>query len=222
MKKIPTNALHKFEMIHLHNISPSKCQNREFTNSSSNPLISWLFRNRLETVITNMVYRYFDRVLDIGCGEGVLLYQLANHFEHCDGIDIDIQAACLLIQHMNLRNIILNEGDFLKYDFKARQFDQIITTDVLEHISDLNSALKKISTLLAAKGSLYVTLPSENLFYRIGRIDSFDSACESVRGDNWSGHDFHHPVVETICSKAAGSADRSGCNDGHSRNFQPG
>jgi len=55
-------------------------------------------------------------------------------------------------------------GDILEYEwiekFKGVKFDAILFVDVLEHVSDPLTVLKKAATLLSENGSIYISIPN--------------------------------------------------------------
>ncbi|MFC1994381.1 class I SAM-dependent methyltransferase [Chloroflexota bacterium] len=88
-------------------------------------------------------YRYLAlgeqelKVLDIGCGQGGLLVNMAQKTPNHQyfGVDADpkaIQLATAKAKH--LRNIKFLEASALKLPFKDQSFDRIISTQVLEHM----------------------------------------------------------------------------------------
>ncbi len=88
----------------------------------------------------------FDKVLDIGCGNGSVSYDVSKKAKIVVGIDIDknnVLAAQKKYANTNLRYII---GDAMIFDFNE-QFDIIILSNVLEHIDDRIIFLEKIKKI---------------------------------------------------------------------------
>jgi len=87
-----------------------------------------------------------ESVLDIGCGNGDLSYDLAQKARKVLGIDIlgeSISKAKGDYKRDNLRFI---EGDAVNYDFGA-QFDVVVLSNVLEHIDHRVEFLIKVKGL---------------------------------------------------------------------------
>jgi len=87
-----------------------------------------------------------DNILDIGCGNGDLSFDLAKKANKVLGIDIlekNIVKANSIYSRDNLQFII---GDAIKYDFEV-QFDIIVLSNVLEHIENRAEFLIKIKSL---------------------------------------------------------------------------
>jgi len=85
-------------------------------------------------------------ILDIGCGNGDLSYNLAQKAKKVLGIDIlgeGINKAKAAYKRDNLQFIT---GNAVDYDFGA-QFDVIVLSNVLEHIEDRVEFLIKIKGL---------------------------------------------------------------------------
>jgi SAM-dependent methyltransferase len=87
-----------------------------------------------------------DLVLDIGCGNGALAYDLADKAKSVTGIDIEeknIQKARVKYNKSNIKYLV---GDATK-DLGGEKFDVIILSNVLEHIEQRIIFLKKIKGL---------------------------------------------------------------------------
>jgi len=87
-----------------------------------------------------------NKVLDIGCGNGALAYDLAGKAKLVVGIDIVLENILKAKTKYNRSNIKYIVGDVTK-DLNGERFDVIILSNVLEHINDRIGFLKKISTL---------------------------------------------------------------------------
>ena len=84
-----------------------------------------------------------SRVLDIGCGNGLLAYDIATRVKNSEvlGIDINeenIASAKRKFTHPNLKFVA---GDALK-DLPRERFDVVVLSNVLEHLDDRTKFLK--------------------------------------------------------------------------------
>lgn len=98
------------------------------------------------------------RVLDIGCGDGLLLQRLASIAQDVVGIDPDadivVRAKTRLAE---LTNVSLVTGDFLEMPvppIEAR-FDTVICVATLHHM-ELRAALLKMRQVLAPNGKILI------------------------------------------------------------------
>ncbi len=88
-----------------------------------------------------------ERVLDIGCGNGALSYDLARAGARVVGIDMNranIEMAHRRFTHPGLE---LVRGDALK-DLPDRRFDTVVMSNVLEHIDERVAFLRKVQASL--------------------------------------------------------------------------
>lgn len=87
-----------------------------------------------------------DIVLDIGCGNGSVAYDVAKKAKSVVGIDIDGNKIRDAKKNFLLDNIEYICGDIISWPFKQK-FDVIIMSNVLEHIENRIKFLKKIKGL---------------------------------------------------------------------------
>lgn len=87
-----------------------------------------------------------DAVLDIGCGNGFLTYDVAEKARSVMAMDLNEKNIEFAKRKFNKENIEYICGDVTKFDFKGR-WDVITLSNVLEHIEDRHSFLLKIKGL---------------------------------------------------------------------------
>ncbi len=106
-----------------------------------------------------------DTVLDLACGPGPLLLELAPLYPDCKFIGVDLSWPMLttLRDQANacgLRNVeILYEDIRTLPSLQGRQVDLVITTSALHHLPDLHSlseAFQRLENLLRNKGGFYI------------------------------------------------------------------
>lgn len=101
-----------------------------------------------------MNYHYFfienvnpsDTVLDVGCGNGALTFDLSEKAKKVVGIDISSSNIRFAKARYNSDNIEYHVGDAIHYRLKSK-FDVIVLSNMLEHIEDRVAFLKKMRTL---------------------------------------------------------------------------
>jgi 2-polyprenyl-3-methyl-5-hydroxy-6-metoxy-1,4-benzoquinol methylase len=147
-----------------------------------NPLIEYLFWKRLRVAYDFCLNRSGPRVLDFGCGPGMLVYLLARRGFQVTALDLDLSPLKALSRRIPFpEDVRLLEMELLSSPLGASSFDTILAIDVLEHIHDLKPYLDRFSLLLAPGGTILVSAPTENWLYRIGR---------KMAGRRFSG-DYH-------------------------------
>ena len=100
------------------------------------------------------------RVLDVGCSTGYLARILRGNGNAVSGVEIDSDAA------EQARPVLdkLVVGDVESMDFSEHfdegSFDVVVFADVLEHVRDPASVLRRTSGLLAPGGSVILSIPN--------------------------------------------------------------
>jgi len=135
-------------------------------------LSRWLFWRRLRKVI-GLLPMGGDACIDFGCGFGILLPLLARRFTTVYGVDLRPALGREFLERWQAhygesqaKVEIITALDDLD---RAGSIDLILALDVLEHVDDLPTLLEKIHVLLTPGGTLLVSAPTENFFYKLGR-----------------------------------------------------
>lgn len=97
-------------------------------------------------------------VLDVGCGDG-LLARVAFGGNLESGIDVDAGAVRLAAGSGCYRQVLCASAT--KIPFAADSFKTVISNCALEHVADIDSALREIRRVLQPDGRLMITVPSE-------------------------------------------------------------
>jgi len=87
-----------------------------------------------------------DTILDIGCGNGALTFDLAKKAKKVVGIDISKNNIKIARNKYDSANIEYKVGDATK-DLDNKKFDAVVLSNVLEHIKDRQDFLNKIKDL---------------------------------------------------------------------------
>ncbi|HUT22278.1 MAG TPA: class I SAM-dependent methyltransferase [Candidatus Bipolaricaulota bacterium] len=87
-----------------------------------------------------------DAVLDLGCGNGLLAYDLAGKARKVIGMDILSANIDKAKKHNKQGNLEFMVGDATVYPFNEK-FDKIVLSNVLEHIENRIDFLKKLRDL---------------------------------------------------------------------------
>ncbi len=104
------------------------------------------------------------KILDIGCGGGLLCEPLSKLGAIITGIDPskeNIEVAKLHSKEMNL-NIKYIRCSPEKFNLE-NEFDVILNMEVIEHISNVNLFIKNCSKLIKKKGIMFVATLNKNL-----------------------------------------------------------
>jgi len=102
------------------------------------------------------------RVLEVGCGNGFLLHQLATHGADVIGIDPG--------DHAKSKYDVPIIRDFFPSRRIAGKFDTIIGFAMLEHVEDPERFLQELFTLLAPGGDILLGVPDCGPYLAAGDI----------------------------------------------------
>ena len=134
-----------------------------------NPLIRWLFWKRLDAVADFLSERgaRYASGLDFGCGIGVQLPTLSAMTDLVYATDLVLAPGRHVAYRLALGNVTFVEADRLS---SLPPLDYIVSTDVLEHVEDVEAVVRRFGDALKPGGTLVVSGPTESALYKIGRM----------------------------------------------------
>ncbi len=144
-----------------------------------------------------------ERVLDIGCGTGFLLAEMAAEIGpdgHAAGIDLS--PFNLDFAHRRCRDlpqISLQEGDAIALPFEAASFDAAVSVQVFEYLADPGRALAEVSRVLAPGGrALIVATDWDSLIVETSDIARHRRVLDASHGHCVDAHLPRHlaPLME--------------------------
>lgn len=109
-------------------------------------------RNYFRAVYPNI------RILDVGCGEGVMVEEYSKKGYDITGVDLNYGS----------KHVI--RGDARSLPFKDGRFDIVLALDVLEHVdyNDQHKVLEEMKRVLKPNGKALISVP--NLAHLISRL----------------------------------------------------
>lgn len=134
--------------------------------------------------------------LDAGCGEGVFSRELVLGGVNIVGMDIDQHSLdCCKVNSSLLKiNYPIIKGDIENIPFEPNSFDQLIITDVLEHVNNIEVALDEVNRVLKKTGSLIISVPTPLYLHESILPVNFDKQLKEI------GHVSHGWYFEEIKS----------------------
>ena len=119
----------------------------------------WDFRDRS---IFNFIQPDDQDILDLGCGEGITLERLIKNFpgRNIQGIDVmpENVAICESL-HLPARL-----GNVYHLDCRDSSQDVVLFLEVLEHLSEPETALREIKRILRPGGRALILFPNDRTF----------------------------------------------------------
>ncbi len=137
---------------------------------SKNTAARWLFRRRLTTAASLVAQTNCQRLIDLGCGDGLLVqYVLDSGLAITDfeAVDIHPDVTRLNGSFDGVRFSCQNLGSTT---FADGQFDTATCLDVLEHFEDLRVPIREINRILRSGGHLITSEPTETGLYKLLRF----------------------------------------------------
>ncbi|MDW7696019.1 methyltransferase domain-containing protein (plasmid) [Flammeovirgaceae bacterium SG7u.111] len=100
------------------------------------------------------------KVLDVGCGNGLISMQLGQLGYNVKGVDISDKAIGKAIANNTLPNVSFEVADAEALTIQNKKYDVVICSEVLEHLYEPGSMLETLRELIAENGILIVTVPN--------------------------------------------------------------
>jgi SAM-dependent methyltransferase len=102
-------------------------------------------------------------VLDVGCGLGEMVGYLANEFPQVNFTGVDFSSGAIEFCRRRQPSRRWEVADVVADELPG-PFDAIVCSELLEHLDDPESALKRIAGSLAPGGTIVVTVPHGKVF----------------------------------------------------------
>jgi len=121
-----------------------------------------LDRKRLKFILDNLKSNIplNGRVLDVGCGNGIISINLGKNGYNVHGIDVSEKAIMRAKENNSQSNVKFEVISAESLVAKGHQYDAVICSEVLEHLDDPSILLRTIHASLKDEGILIVTVPN--------------------------------------------------------------
>jgi SAM-dependent methyltransferase len=129
----------------------------------SNPAVHNAVLAARYQVLLRTMDRSARRVLDIGCGDATLTFELARRSDRVWGIDdalLPLRLARVEFdKRPRVRAPLLSRADACRLPFPNDTFDCVVLADVIEHISAAEAVMGEARRVLRTGGQILVTTP---------------------------------------------------------------
>jgi SAM-dependent methyltransferase len=132
--------------------------------------VGTLFRRRIEMGLEMLPLPPGARVLEVGYGAGLVLYNLARQGARVHGLDLDADPEAiggklrrLGVEARLVRGSVLDMRTF----YEDGAFDAVVCFSTLEHLPEAGAALDEMDRVTASGGHLLVGMPAVNSFMEV-------------------------------------------------------
>lgn len=160
-------------------------------------------RNRMEAALS--VKGRGTTLLDIGCGDGSLLFQYRTRFSELIGVEFSparLEQARTTLAGARFRTVLASAENIPDVD--ANSIDRIICSDTIEHIPDVYAAAAEMHRVLKPGGILVINTPNIAYIKRrflllFGRFPSTSQNNEGLGSDIlFDGGHFHYFTFRSL------------------------
>jgi SAM-dependent methyltransferase len=160
-------------------------------------------RDRTEAIVA--VGGRGEKILDIGCGDGQLLYQFRHRFKHLIGLEYSAERLRQAERNLSGYPFVGIQGSSETIDqLEDNTVDRIISADVIEHIPDVYAAVDEMFRVLRPGGLLVMNTPNiafakKRLVLLLGRFPSTSQPNEGLGSDLlFDGGHFHYFTFRSL------------------------
>ncbi|MBL6992066.1 MAG: class I SAM-dependent methyltransferase [Bacteriovoracaceae bacterium] len=127
------------------------------------PIVKIPLLQRLKSAVKLLGKKKYNKLLDLGCGAGVLLPELSKHADILHGTDVhdNLDTVESMVKTEGIKAKIF-KSDVLKANTFKDKYDSIVCVSVLEHIHDVELAIKNIDKILEKDGEVIFGFPPKN------------------------------------------------------------
>lgn len=162
---------------------------------NKNPVLNYMFNKFFETILSYVELTKPKSILDVGCGEGLVMKKIREKYDDINITGLDISKENLDVSKILNPDAKLVLGDIYSLPFENDSFDLVVCTEVLEHLKEPNTALKEVRRV--SNLNLVISVPNEP-FFRIGNILKFSYLKElgNTPGhlQNWNKNEFENLI----------------------------
>lgn len=139
------------------------------------PLVQRLTYRPVHDVVLHVLRRSSPRrVLDVGCGTGLLAARLRREFDGAQVVGCDFSGGMLRHAAAREPSLAWVQGDALRLPFRAASFEAIVSTESFHWFPDPDAALGEFFRVLVPGGRVLIALvnPPFGVMSRAARVAS--------------------------------------------------
>jgi ubiquinone/menaquinone biosynthesis C-methylase UbiE len=168
------------------------------------PGIGYLYKKRIAMMLQALQGIAVNHILDIGYGSGVLCPFIHDLCQTYTGIDIhghaqDVERA---LKTQGFHRSTFLECDLFRMSFAGASFDVALAMSVLEHLTNLEEAMRCVARVIRRGGFFVVGVPSDmlpmRLYFKIANLDPFWNEHPSSPEDIQAAAKNHFELVQIL------------------------
>lgn len=152
----------------------------ELWDPSLSPHVAAAYRGRIALLqaIVGRVAEPPARILDVGCAQGTLGLQLAERGYRVSLLDVRASSIAYARARQTAGEVSFHVGALSATCPPEADFDVVMCTEVLEHVTRPAEVVGRLSERVRAGGHLLVTTPNADYF--LSRLPTFGAADQAV------------------------------------------
>jgi len=131
---------------------------------SKNPFIVFLNNYFLSAIAPFVKSVESSRILDVGCGEGIVDNFLINNLpvDPNQIVGLDIESTCLKIARSINPGVKFYQGSIYELPFQDCSFDLVLALEVLEHLEYPEKAIGELNRV--SRDWVIISVPNDRMF----------------------------------------------------------
>jgi ubiquinone/menaquinone biosynthesis C-methylase UbiE len=129
--------------------------------TSNNRVVQYLNRVYLRNITRLVQQAQPARLLDVGCGEGVVLRHLDRHLRGVAVVGLDVDGTGLRVAQSQ-NSVSLVQGSVYALPFASGSFDLVLCCEVLEHVEQPHVALAELARVSGNR--VLLSVPNEPIW----------------------------------------------------------
>ncbi len=122
------------------------------------------FARRARYILESVQQLKPHHILDAGCGRGFYVSSFAQFRfpQTIYGIDVNQEYLDAAASHINDKRVLLQQESIYELPYKNNTFDFVVSSEVMEHLSDDAAALAELRRVTKPGGTLIISVPNAN------------------------------------------------------------
>jgi len=118
------------------------------------------FARRARIILNNLKIKGKEKVLDVGCGRGFYLKLLSQRRTRTEIIGLDVRRSYLTRAKERGNRAHVIQADAASLPFRSKSVDQILASEILEHVEADEKVIAEIHRTLRPKGKAIFSVPN--------------------------------------------------------------